>query len=562
MDPVPALAAVAKKAAVVRKRKAAGDADTPAAATGTPTPPPYKAPKVTKLSVRAANEECEPIKADLAKFWASVSEEALEEVAHFCVAHPKLLKWWMEDKARLYAGVPGFDSDDAGPMLKYVGLGNVPYKQGRMDQPCLGFAGLALPPPSNPTFRAGSMAVLYSIGMDVPDSCMPSFLRRLFAADLQGHPVIARHMPDIKKRLGEAIKVSPAMLERVLHAAAVNANLHMFHAFAPSKGKGVLFHVLPGAADSVLQAVLTWPDPKIRHELASMVLTRSSTAYVMQHCLPQSALAQAALTPDPEMLTMIIIRLQADGVMDQYLDDIGTLTCKVIQVLVSSPDAPPALAAAYATVQTKLAALLDEQHLSQLRGHLDTLRENAIRCKLAADVTHPLHQQATGVIDMLTRVTAGCVAAVHMCAELDWRHMERNAVRTKAEEDLFQERFRGHLKQIQFDTDTQQANTQLVARIYALEEQREQQRQDLQAIQAQAAVIARLRRQLAAASTAEAKAEATEEGTLAELSDVMEVMETRLLLLRLPLAPTAAAVAAPVFPRPIGIALPANQRKP
>jgi hypothetical protein len=485
-------AAAPKKAGVKRKSEADSDAASP-----------VKQPKPVKLSVRAANEEYEPSPSDKGKFWAAVSEERLDEVAAFCAGHPKLLKWWMEGTESLYAGVPGFGDCDGcvGPLAKYVGLGKAPYKASPLDAPSPGFAGLGM---DNRGFRAGSMAVLFAAGMDVPDGCMDGFLQRLFGSALQGHPVIGRLMPAINKRLADAAKGAPAMLERLLHAAAVNTNLHAFQAFAPaSKGKGTtLFDVRPDArpdagTTSVLQAVLRWPDPKIRHELASMVLARSSTAYVMRPCLPMSALEQAALLPDPEMLTMIIIRLQADGVMAQYMDAIGTAACKAIQQAVSTPTAPPALQAAYAAVQTKLASLLDEQHLTRLRGHLDTLRENAIRCKLAASVTHPLHAQATAVIDMLAKVTAGCVAAVTMCAQLDWHMMEQNAVATKAEEALFTDRYQGHLKQIHFDTDTQQVNAQLVAHNKVLEEQLEQQRRDLQVVKTQAETIARLRRALA-----------------------------------------------------------------
>lgn len=508
-----------------------------------------------KLAIRA-NDEYAASNVELRQFWSDVSMERLEEVSLFCVSHPKLLKYWLEHEEYMYEGVPGFAPGD-GPLAKYVGLGNVPCKPGPLDE---GIRVVA------PPFRAHAMAVLYAFHVDVPDVCMDAFLKVVFSPEAQAHPVIARYKDAIKKRLADAAKTSQRMLERILYAAAVNKNLEMFQHFVPSKGKGTVFDVPAGggggvAAHSVLQAVLEWPDFKIRRDMASMVMTRSSTAYLMQQCLPLSAFAQAALLPEPEMLDMIIIRLRTDGVLAAYLPDVCMVACKVIQQQAASTDAPPAMQAAYAAVITQLVSLLDERHLVRLRGYLDTLRENATRCKLAADITHPLHRQAVAALDVLVKATACCVFAVSNCNQLGLHMLTRNALLTKAEEDMFDERYQGHLKQLHFDTETQHKNEQLRAENLDLRALVEQQKVDLQVVQLQARDLARLRRQLPVSEekgmfAVDSELQKELEDTEAKMVQFLEDMELRLLKVRLPVAPNPAApLRTPVNPG-IKIAVP------
>jgi hypothetical protein len=476
-----------------------------------------RAPTAAAAGRRA--EEREPSPYDLRQFWMNVKNGQLQEVIMFCSDHPELLAYWMEREDDFYAGTPGRPpAERAGPLFTYAGMGN-------------------------DTLAVGSVAVLYSFGIDVPDACMPAFLEGLFSVELQKDDVLMRCMERIKRRLEQVLKTRPALLEQVLHAAALSGNMHLFQHFNPRTSRKTIFDVTPGSSTSVLQTVMAWPDPKIRREMASDILSKSSTAYILQKCQPMTVLEQAASMPDPEMVTMLLVRLKTDGVLSSNMEAIVAATCKSLQKQASMhpDDVTPELHVAFAAVHTQLVSLLDERHLYRLRLHLNTLKENAIKCKSATDPSNGLHQQATAVLAMIPKAYAACVSSVKFSSEVNMHILAHDLHVTKAEEAVFQEKYSTHLRQIQQETEATAEIAKLRQENRLLEEAVKKQAQDMKVIQLQAATITRLRK---LAHEAPASVVTTEldnaEQTLADTAeDFMQAMELRLLDLRLPLPPVA-----------------------
>jgi hypothetical protein len=259
-----------------------------------------------------------------------------------------------------------------------------------------------------------------------------------------------------------------------------------------------------------------------------------------------TALEQAASLPDPEMVTMLLVRLKTDGVLTSNMEAIVAATCKSLQKQTNMhpDDITPELQVAFSAVHTQLVSLLDERQLYRLRLHLDTLKENAIKCKASTDPSNGLHQQATAVLAMIPKAYAACVSSVKFSSEVNMHILAHDLHVTKAEEAVFHEKYQAHLRQIQQDTETNTEISKLRQENRLLEEAVKQQAQDMKVIQLQAATITRLRKlaqEQPALSTELDKAEQTLADTA---EDFMQAMELRLLDLRLPFPPVAALTAA------------------
>jgi len=478
-----------------------------------------RAPTAAPLS---RHEEREPSRQDLHQFWTDVRNSSLQEVTVFCAGHPELLSYWKEREDDFYAGVPGYPSGmRPGPLYEYAGLGS-------------------------DDLKIASMAILFGYGIDVPEQCMLEFLSGLFSPDVQSEDIVQRGMERIMKKLDGAVKIAPRVQELAMYAAALHGNMRVFQHFFPRTSRKTLFDSAPGDTVSVLQAVLAWPDPKIRRDLASEIMAKSSTAYITMPCNPLTALEQAASMPDPEMVTMLLVRLKTDGTLGSCLDTVVSAVCKCIQKQAGERDLSGETNAAYAAVQTQLVAVLDERHIVKLRTYLHTLKENAIKCKASADPTHPLHQQATSVLALLSQAMAVCVSSVKYSSALSMHVLARDAQVTRSEEAIFEDKFHSHLRQINMEQDTQIENAKLKEDNKNLEAVIKKQAMDMRLIQAQAVTISRLRKQLAAeagdvpllvgrpAQTELFKAEQE----FADTTDkFLEDMECRLLELRLAVPP-------------------------
>jgi hypothetical protein len=263
------------------------------------------------------------------------------------------------------------------------------------------------------------------------------------------------------------------------------------------------------------------------------------------------------------MVTMLLVRLKTDGVLSSNMEAIVAATCKSLQKQANMhpDDITPELHVAFAAVHTQLVSLLDERHLYRLRLHLNTLKENAIKCKSCTDPSNGLHQQATAVLAMIPKAYAACVSSVKFSSEVNMHILAHDLHVTKAEEAVFQEKYNTHLRQIQQETEATAEIAKLRQENRLLEETVRKQAQDMKVIQLQAATITRLRKlaQEAPASAPVSTELDHAEQTLADTAeDFMQAMELRLLDLRLPLPPVATA---PVHVQPPSTKLSAS-RKP
>jgi hypothetical protein len=428
--------------------------------------------------------DCQPSGLERRRFWQNVKSENLQEVINFCATYPQLLAYWKEYEADLYAGVPGFAvvGDRPGPMFEYVGVGNDDFH-------CM---------------KSASLAVLYVMGLTIPERYFLVFLKDVFSR-YQEDEVLQRCMDKLKGKLDNAIKTNPVMLEIVLSAAALSSNLHMFQQFNPKIAKKTLYDVMPGRKPgdiSLLHAILTWQDPKIRRDLFMEAMARSSTSYILLAQFDSgigsdgtsSALEQAAGIPDLEIVKAILSRLKSDSVIGFHLPALVRAILHSVQSQCNSEN--KAADDTFCLVQTEIAAHLDELHLCKLHGKIEVVRANIIRCKVQSDPSKPLYAQAKGVLDTLARVAAASVSSVKYSEQLSFKHLIGTQPITAAEEAAFEKAYRSHLSQIDTDMSLRDENSALKMDIKTLRDRLDSQSTQLKALKIQAMTIASLRQQI------------------------------------------------------------------
>ena len=467
------------------------------------------APSPTKRPRRSTSKmEVEPSTEEKRQFWNAVSAEDVDLVFEFCSSRPDLMSFWKkhEDDLRL------------GPLSTYAHL------------PTDGLPSSSL--------KSASLAILLLAGFDVPLNGLSMFCYHLYGR-LLSHRSLTPHMPAISTKILLATKTNPLVLENVLVGIALAENYDAFYAMIPkSSAKKQLFYASPHVKVhhmTVLQAVCVWKDERIRKQLYTDMLQKSSSSYIlaradgcdMEPRAARNVLEQLASLPDPALMSITLERLRTDGALERAQDAlVGAL--KHSTTCTENTDA-------FFTTQMMLMQHVDEAHFSKLRHILYTLEQSAIQVKrrFKGDSLNPLYVNANVSLGMLARVQAS-FATVVKAADLRQRLSFISEEPTDMEEQLFQTRYASNLKMIDANVALQTEMSKLLDENRILEEQLKQQTLLLKEIQMQARTIASLRQRLETESSD--SADTAKLKTQLESSEVLlfQSLETRLLALQMP----------------------------
>jgi len=468
--------------------------------------PPKSALSQGRRRVDKSNE-MDPSPSEKEEFWGYVQSDMVGSVLEFCLNRPGLMAFWRD-----------FECDFQPFLLRYANVGT----------------GLV---------STGAIAVFYLIGFGLPVGTTSVFLQDLFGS-LQVCTALAPHMKAIFARLDRDIWIVSGLHERVLVAAADRQNAQAFQHFNPKGSKRFLLDsVQPPREATLIQAVVKWQDPKLRREFLVDCLTKSSTAYVIHSIVRsgdatyRSALAEAAVLPDPECVNLLLRRLKDDGVIEQCSTAIHTATLASLNAQAACNSRHPDVHRRFAEVQVHLLAFLDSTGLARLRTHMALLRRNAAAVR-SAHATTPgcaMYVQATALLGILAKMSAACRGSASTAMLNATAAVLLEESNTEGEEVAFLQRYEQAWGLLESGARLQQEVSSLREQAAAMHALLRLQTDVMKTVHVQTAVIARLRAD-AVARPAEF-AEAQEELERLVSLQFIEDMETRLLALRMPDAP-------------------------